>query len=914
MNREFGRSLVVMTIFLLIFISSASASVPWLTSPRGTDPVDYVDPFIGTRHGHTSPGAAVPFAMTTWDPVRKEQASDISYPYEYIFIEEGGRWKPADTMEIAGIRGSHFPSGSCMSDYACITIMPMFGSEVKTGPERSSRIRHETEIATPGYYAVTFDDYGIRVEVTSTMRVGLLRLTFENSGNAHILIDTHLGTGWSKIIPENNEIVGYSDVGLYRAPTGEFKGYYVVTFSKQFTSWGTYQGSTKNPGNTEVRAYNSGAWVSFPVSAGEVVYVKASISFISVEQARYNMQAEIPGWDFDGVRQQARQKWNQLLSMIRVEGGTDADKIKFYTALYHALLLPRVSSEYGKYFSVFDARVHTCDGWEFYNDFSMWDTFRALHALQIFLVPERVRDMMRSLVAMYEQGGWMPKWPNPGYSSIMIGTHGDSLVTEAYLKGITDFDVQKAYEAMVKNATQSPPPFYEARTGIEDYMTLGYCPTDRGYRESVSLTLEYAYDDWCIAQLAKALGKDNDYRYFMQRATNWRNVYNPEAPGEPGNPYKGYVQGRKSDGTWEEPFDPRGYYSYITQPNEGNPWQYTWFVPHDVQGLIDVMGKENFIGKLERLFEKSEEPSLLADNRFTEQGRVRYYWHGNEPSHHIAYLFVYAGAPWRTQYWVRNVLETRYRLGPHGLPGNDDCGQMSAWFIFSSMGFYPVCPPSLTYVIGSPIFDKITINLPSFYGQNKKFEIIVYNNSPTNIYVQSAKLNGQPLERAWLWHSEIINGGTLELWMGPNPNTSWGVSEPPPSMSSSTVSDILLSNFSLSANSISRGDILKVKVTVTNQSSRVVEKTLQLKLDGIVVDSRTVSLQPGESLPVVFNIYSHALSLGTHTIDLENFQASFVVGTPGLGSTFIIAIISVAAFIVLAFGFYVLRMKKGRRR
>jgi len=917
--RGFRSKAVIFSLLLLlslfpVSLPSARAAQPWLTSPRGTDPVDYVDPFIGTRHGHTNPGSAVPFAMTTWDPARREQASDISYPYEYDFVEEGGKWRPAETGYIAGIRGSHFPSGSCMSDYACMTIMPMFGGEVKTGPERASFFRHETEVASPGYYAVTLDDYGIRLEVTSTMRVGLLRLTFENSGEAHILIDTHLGTGWAKVVPENNEVIGYSDIGRYRGPTGQFKGYFVVKFSKTFTSWGTYQGSTKNPGNTEVTAYNSGAWVSLPVQAGEVVLVKASISFISVEQARYNMQAEIPGWDFDGVRQQARSQWNQLLSMVQVEGGTDKDKIRFYTALYHALLLPRVSSEYGKYWSVFDAQLHTLpEGREFYNDFSMWDTFRAQNALLIFLQPERVADMMQSLVYMYEQGGWMPKWPNPGYSSIMIGTHEDSLIAESYLKGITNFDVQKAYQAMVKNATQSPPPFYEARTGIEDYMQLGYCPADRGYPESVSLTLEYAYDDWCIAQLAAALGKENDSDYFLQRAAYWRNIYNPEAPGESGNPYKGYVQGRNSDGSWVEPFDPRGYYSYITQPNEGNPWQYTWFVPHDAQGLINVMGEENFVAKLERLFERSEEPALLADNRFTEQGRVRYYWHGNEPSHHISYLFVYAGAPWRTQYWVRNIMETRYRLGPHGLPGNDDCGQMSSWFVFSAMGFYPVCPPSLTYIIGSPIFDRITINLPGFYGTNKKFEIIVHNNSPTNIYVQSAKLNGQTLNRAFLWHSEIISGGTLELWMGPEPNTSWGVEERPPSMSSAgQAPGLVLSNLIVSPRSVERGGTVKIYVDVSNQTGRQMDKTLELKLNGQTVDQRLVSLQAGSSTTIVFTLYSHTLLPGRYTVELENLAGTFEVVSPS--STAQIALMAAAAA-AAAFAFYIFRAKtKGRRR
>lgn len=722
--------------------------------------IDYVDPFIGTKYGHTNPGAAVPFAMTTWDPVRKEEASGISYPYEYT------------ATQLAGFRGSHFPSGSCMSDYACITIMPESGSLV-LGPERASSFSHQNEEASPGYYAVTLDDYGIRAELTSTMRAGIMRFTFSQSGDAHILVDTHLGTGYAKILPGNNEIVGYSDVGLYKGLFG-FKGYFVVKFNRSFSSYGTWdRGNRAHPGEDEITAYNSGAWITFSVEEGENIMVKASISFINIDQARANLEAEIPDWDFERVRGDAEAMWEEELGKIEVEGGAEADKVKFYTSLYHSLLLPRVSSEYGRYYSAFDGQVHTCEGYEFYNDFSLWDTFRSQHALLILLEPDRVADMCQSLVDMYKQGGWMPKWPNPGYSSIMIGTHGDSIISESYLKGITGFDVEKAYEGMVKNATKTPPAFYEARTGIDDYMRLGYAAADRGYTESCSLTLEYAYDDWCIAQLAGALDKDNDHEYFMDRATYYRNVYDNSV---------GFVRGRNSDGSWAgATFDPRGFYGYMCQPNEGDPWQYTWSVFHDIRGLINLMGgRENFSSKLEIFFEESEEPRLLAENKYAEGGMVRYYWHGNEPSQHTPYLFVYSGEPWKTQYWARNVMETRYRLGPYGLPGNDDCGQASSWYVFSAMGFYPVCSPSLTYAIGSPIFDRVTIHLGG-----KDIVIIAHNNSPENMYIQSANLNDEPLDKPWFWHSDIENGAVLEFWMWPEPNTGWG-SDPeaaPPSMS-----------------------------------------------------------------------------------------------------------------------------------
>jgi len=891
------KAAAVPEIFLsLLIVMSVIECTSYQESPStpSIDYVEYVDPFIGTKYGHTSPGSAVPFAMTTWDPVRKEEASGISYPYDY------------SASEIAGFRGSHYPSGSCVSDYACITIMPESGDLV-LGPERASSFSHESEEASPGYYAVTLDDYGIRVEVTSTMRVGLMRFTFSQAGDAHILVDTHLGVGYAKIIPENDEIVGYSDVGRYRGPTGEFKGYFVVRFSKSFSSYGTWeQGTQAHPGDDEIKAYNSGAWATFSVEAGESIMVKASISFISIDQARANMEAEIPDWDFDRVRTEAHEAWNRELGKIEVEGGTEADKIKFYTALYHCLVLPRVSSEYGRYYSVFDGQVHSCEGREFYNDFSLWDTFRAEHALLILLEPRRVEDMCQSLVWMYEQGGWMPKWPNPGYSSIMIGTHADSVITETYLKGLTNFDVEKAYEGMLKNAMQTPPIFYEARTGIGEYMKFGYVPADVGYRESCSLTLEYAYDDWCIAQLAKALGKEDDYWYFMERATYWRNVFDPSV---------GFVRGRNSDGSWVDgSFDPRGYYSYITQPNEGDPWQYTWSVFHDVQGLINLMGgRENFSSKLQTFLEKSEEPRLLAENKFTEGGRVRYYWHGNEPSQHTPYLFDYCGEPWKTQYWVRNVTETRYRLGPYGLPGNDDCGQTSAWYVFSAMGFYPVCPPSLTYVIGSPIFDRITIHLDDYHYGGKDIVIIAHNNSPENIYIQSVKLNGEPLDKPWFWHSDITNGAVLEFWMGSEPNYEWG-SDPedaPPSMSEIYVpSEFSISNLIISPEVISPGGQVMVSVDVTNTGEVSGSYTVELSLDGSPFDNRVVFLEPGQSITVNFTVSES--KPGIHVVSVDGLTGTFEVSEPTNPSETFPTIVAAVALVVAMLSCLLYCIKKRR--
>jgi predicted alpha-1,2-mannosidase len=700
-------------------------------------------------------------------------------------------------------------------------------------------------------------------------------------------VDTHQGTGYAKIIQENREIVGYSDVGTYR-PSEGFKGYFVIKFDKPILSYGTWeQGATQHPGSTEITSFNSGAWATFSVQAGETIMVKASISFISIDQARANLNNEIPDWDFNKVKGNAENAWEKELSKIEVEGGTDDERTIFYTALYHSLLLPRVSSEYGKYWSCFDGQVHTVSAGhdEFYNDFSMWDTFRSQHALLILLEPDRVDDMCQSLVDMYKQGGWIPKWPNPWYSSVMIGTHSDSIIAESYLKGITNFDVQKAYEGIIKHANENGDSKYEARagTGIWYYKMLGYVPAGitftREGNEGTSWTLELAYDDWCIAQLAKALGRESDYNYYLNRATYYRNVFDNAV---------GFVRGRYENGEWAgttgTTFDPRDYAPWMTRPDEGNPWQYTWFVPHDVWGLKQLIdGSKNnpnypgdFIKKLEDLFKESNEAQLIAENRYPRtpgEIKIGYYWHGNEPGHHISYLFDYAGRPWMTQYWVDNIMKTRYRTSnPYGLPGNDDCGQMSSWYVFSAMGFYPVEPPSLTYEIGRPIFDKVTIHLSN----GKDFVIEAQNVSESNMYIQSATLNGRPLVKPWFEHSKLIGGGELTFVMGSSPNTNWGShpSDAPPSMSGPK---FVLENLSIFPLSVIQGENenVTISVNVTNVGTAAGPKMVRLEVDGSIENSKEVTLNPGESQIVSFTIWEN--ELGVHIVYIEDLRGFFAV-------------------------------------
>jgi predicted alpha-1,2-mannosidase len=730
----------------------------------------FVNPFIGTSHfrgGHTSPGAGVPFGMTQWTPETQEYGPYDGFPpVPYYYLNS----------TISGFRGSHYPSGAWMGEYGSITIMPTTGDLKTSSKERSSAFSHKNERAWPGYYSVFLDDYKMGVELTATMHAGFLRFTPLGNGNLNVIIDTREKGGYVEIIPDRMEIIGYSRENGRSIIPRNFAGYFVAEFDKPFSSYGTWSDGEIRPESDKEKEGHAGAFVRFVGKPGETIQMKVGTSFIGVEQARRNLE-EIPDWDFNATKGGAKDMWNEELNKIRISGGTEEQKMIFYTALYHCLLLPRVFSEDGHHYSPFDGKVH--EG-VYYEDFPLWDTYRAEHPLLVLIEPERSEDMIKALIQMYEEFGWIPKWPNPGYSNVMIGTHADSVITDAWVKGIRGFDVEKAYAAMYKNAmvapsgdqapgycdTLLPPGEYEARGGLSYYKKLGYVPVDR-VKEATSRTLEFAYNDYCLAQVAKALGKNEDHKLFARRAMYYKNVFDSHA---------GFVRGKNSNGAWVKPFEPTEWYDYIT---EGTPWHYTWYVPQDVQGLIDLMGgRDVFAQKLDTFFEKGSKEG--APNF----GKNAYYWHGNEPSQHIAYLYDYAGEPWKTQRWVTEIMERSYGTGPDGLCGNDDAGQTSAWYVFSAMGFYPVCPGMPSYEIGSPIFDEVIIQLDGRYYKGGEFVIRANNVSKENRYVQSVTLNGEPLDKPWITHEDIVNGGVLVFEMGSKPNKEWG-SEPeavPPSL------------------------------------------------------------------------------------------------------------------------------------
>lgn len=765
---------------------------------QGDQPADHVNPFLGTDFfGHTFPGASLPYAMVHLSPDVHNQG--WTYCAGYIYSESS----------VMGFSHTHW-SGVGMVNGGEVLLMPTTGLKLQTTPGSlenpdegyRSRFDHADEVASPGYYSVLLKDYHVKAELTSTQRAGFHRYTFPKTENARIILDLghQIGTNTSGELSEltilnNNRIEGVKSAGLGKL-------YFVAEFSKPFAYYGTFDNDLKTPEsggslwpykNGET-GKNIGAFVTFRTNENEQILVKVGISYTSIEGARKNLNAEIPDWDFDGIRNKAREIWNKELSRVKIEGATDDQKEIFYTAMYHSLLAQYISQDVDGRYMGSDKKVHEAKGYNFYGSFSCWDTYRSQHPLLTLIAPDHVNDFIRSIVAKTKDYGWLPAQHFLNvYGEAMVGDHLIPVIVDAYLKGYRDFDVNFLYEAMRKKALEEPKlpvPHTSGRSGLKFYMDLGYTPVDK-VTESVPNTLELAYDDWCIAQLAKELGKKEDYLLFMKRAGNYKNLWDAETR---------FMRPKKADGSWLEALNGREqeivkegehtYYRYFDpllvgkRPNrhytESNAWQYIWSVQHDVQGLINLFGgNKAFTSKLDTFFEMS--PNISAPKYVGVVGTIGQYVHGNQPSHHVAYLYNYAGEPWKTQQRVRQVCDELYRVGPGGLCGNEDMGSLSSWYVLSAMGIYAVTPGEAVYTIGSPLFGKATLDL----GKGKSFTIEAQNNSAVNKYIQSATLNGKLLSRTWISHQEITNGGTLVFKMGPEPNKKWG-SKPedaPPSVS-----------------------------------------------------------------------------------------------------------------------------------
>ena len=727
--------------------------------------VTLVNPLQGTdsthsfSHGNEYPAICVPFPMNTWSPYTQPERDSFFYQYRQT--------------KIRGIRQTHQPS-PWIADYAAFSLMPVSGKLAVTEDERASDFRHEREVVQPSYYRVHLDTWNASMEVTPTERCARFRFTFEKAGDAYVVLDAFPGGSEVEIIPGENKIVGHTKYNHGGVPDN-FANYFVIVFDQPFVASGVWSPDSVKAGGTKLDGNHVGAFVKFNATAGAVIGCKVASSFISPEQAMRNLNQEIGAADFDSVRKRAEQTWNEALGRAHVEGGMEDQRRTFYSALYRSIVYPHRFYEInaaGKqvYFSPYDGKLH--DG-VLYTDTGYWDTFRAAHPLYNLLFPEISAEILQGIVNAYDQSGWLPEWASPGHRGCMIGNHAFSLLTDGWVKGIRSFDADKAVAAMVHDANTQGPDSCRSigRDGAEFYNRLGYVPYSNvkgepSVGEATAKSLEYSYDDFCAARLAQAVGRDKDAETFARSAMNYTNLLDTKI---------GFVRGRKADGSWDEPFDPTEWGGPFT---EGCSWHWTWSVFQDMPGLVKLMGGENaFAAKLDAVFTSPNtfKPGTYGGpiHEMTEMAAMDMgqYAHGNEPIHHMIYLYDYAGQPWKAQTRVRLTMMKLYQATPDGLCGDEDTGQTSAWYVFSALGFYPVCPGTPDYLIGSPLFDKAVLTLP----KGKTFTITARNNGPQHPYIQSAALDGKPFNQVFLTHDEITRGGEIVFDLDSEPNTKWGV-------------------------------------------------------------------------------------------------------------------------------------------
>jgi predicted alpha-1,2-mannosidase len=730
-----------------------------------------VDPFIGTGgEGHTFPGAVVPFGMLQLSPDTQLKTRKEGYGWA-----AGYRY---DDRTIFGFSHTHF-SGTGHSDLGDVLVMPIAG-DVKLEPGTAdapgsgyhSRFSHDDETAAPGYYAVTLSDYGIRAELTAGERVGVHRYTFPGGKPAHVLIDLRPSmydypgkVSWSRLrLREDGTLTGFRETRGWAAGR---QLYFAMRFSRPLTGHALhsteqdilYAGFAPPAVNDPAaRAQIEGralvGVVDFAAGTRELI-VKVSISPVSEDGAIANLDDAMPGWDFDAVHAAARRSWSEALAVFEVDA-PEAMRRSFYTAIYHTLMAPSLFMDSDGLYRGADNAVHRARGFRNVSTFSLWDTYRALHPLLTLIQPEqRSNDIVNSLLAARRDSpyGVLPVWAFHGLETwCMIGYHAVPVIADAYMKGIRGYDTHEALEAMVASASYAP---YD---GLGDYMKLGYVPIDKE-GEGASKTLEYAFDDWTIARMAADLGNTEVAKTFEQRAANWRNTFDPKT---------GFLRAKLSDGSFREPFDPAAS-GYGTDYTEGNAWQYSWYVPQDIAGLIEAHGGDRkFVQRIDAVFDAKVDPKLFAHMEDIT-GLIGWYAHGNEPSHHVAYLYNYAGQPWRTQERLKRIMDTQYAARVDGLAGNDDLGQMSAWFAFTALGFYPVAPGSNEYVIGRPFLDAVTMNLPN----GKRFRIVADDLDDAHPYIGAVRLNGKPLQQSFIRHQDILAGGELRFTMQAKPNTKW---------------------------------------------------------------------------------------------------------------------------------------------
>lgn len=754
-------ALVTSAIAVLLMLQGCASKDPDQNRPVATiNPMDLVTTLMGSdsefalSNGNTYPAIALPWGMNFWTPQTGKMGDGWGYTY--------------DSFRIRGFKQTHQPS-PWINDYAAFALMAVTGDLKFDEDGRASWFSHKAEVAKPHYYSVYLADHDVTVEITPTERAAVFRFTFPETDNAHILLDGFFQGSQVKIDVANRRITGYCRNNSGGVPSN-FHNYFVAQFDKDFETTQTWKNGELSKDNLFSEGHHVGAVANFKTKRGEQVTVKVASSFISPEQAEVNLNREVGSRSFDEVKELAYNAWHNELSKIRVEGGTLDQQRVFYSCLYRTLLFPRKFYEFDvdnrmMHYSPYNGKVLPGP---MYTDNGFWDTFRAVFPFFTLMYPELNNEIMQGLVNTYKESGWLPEWASPGHRGCMIGSNSASLIADAYLKGIRDYDIETLYEAVVKSSNGYMKEINSVgRYGADYYNRLGYVPYNVGIHENTARTLEYAYADFCVSELGKALGKPQDeVALYASRSQNYRNVFDPETK---------WMRGRNEDGTFQSPFNPLKWGDAFT---EGNSLHYTWSVFHDIEGLKNLMGgNDAFVAMLDTVFamppvyDCSYYGFPIHEIREMQIANTGNYAHGNQPIQHMLYLYNYAGQPWKGQKHLREVMTRLYTPNPDGYCGDEDNGQTSAWFVFSSLGFYPVCPGTDQYVMGSPLFDEVTIQLPN----GKELMIDAKNNSASNIYVDGVLHDNRVMSETYFTHKQLLDGGRIQFNMSDVPNKERGV-------------------------------------------------------------------------------------------------------------------------------------------
>jgi len=743
--------LLIASLFLCVAIHSYSQQF---------SPVDQVNTLMGSdsefklSNGNTYPAIALPWGMNFWTPQTAKMGDGWVYAY--------------DAYKIQGFKQTHQPS-PWINDYGQFSLFPMTGELKIAGEDRASWFSHKAETARPHYYSVYLADYDVTTEITPTERAAIFRFTFPENEKSWVIIDAFDKGSYIKVIPSENKIIGYTTRNSGGVPEN-FKNYFVIRFDKTFAESSVWSNNKIVSGKSELTDNHVGAAIRFATKKGEQVHARVASSFISFDQAELNLK-ELGTDNFNQVCQKGKDIWNKELSRIEVEGGTSDQAKTFYSCLYRTMLFPRKFFEFDKdgnkiHYSPYNGQV--LPG-AMFTDNGFWDTFRAVFPFFNLMEPALNAQIQEGLVNAYKESGFLPEWASPGHRDCMIGSNSATLIADAYLKGARGYDINTLYEAVVKNSKTEGPLNSVGRKGVDYYNKLGYVPYDVKINENTARTLEYAFADWTIYKLAKELKRPQaEIDLFAKRSQNYRNVFDPETK---------LMRGKNQDGTFQKPFNPFKWGDAFT---EGNSWHYTWSVLHDVQGLINLMGgKKEFVGMLDSvfvvppIFDDSYYGQVIHEIREMQIMNMGNYAHGNQPIQHMIYLYNYAGQPWKTQKWVREVMNRMYAPTPDGYCGDEDNGQTSAWYVFSAMGFYPVTPAADQYVLGAPLFKKITVKLEN----GKEIILNAPENSADNKYIQSMTFNGADYSKNWLSYPELMKGATINFKMGDQPNLKRGIED-----------------------------------------------------------------------------------------------------------------------------------------